>query len=194
MGSDVLNPLSSPLGHKFPLNNCNSIPTSNSTRCFSTSSGGRGAGGGRWESNNRRQKEYQRFIFDDELRANFKEDDFGFGSAVKQRIWWSDDSSLWGDDYEDEEAGFGSFGVKEDSIGFAWVTKVTLSFCKEKAFVKFSFLHLLLSIYVKLNLKCVQTYTLLGSFVTHCFIMYVLYLTVSFYEYDVWIYCIICCC
>lgn len=124
MGSDVLlNPLSSPLGHRFPLNNCNSIPTSNSTRCFSTSSGG-----GRWESNSRRQKEYQRFIFDDELRANFKEDDFGFGSAVKQRIWWSDDSSLWGDDYEDEEAGFGSFGVMEDSIGFAWVTKVLRAF------------------------------------------------------------------
>ncbi|KAF3653169.1 putative ammonium transporter 1 member 2-like [Capsicum annuum] len=111
MGSDVLqfltcpslhNPVSSPLLPRFPLNN--------STRCSSTSSGCRG------HSNSRRRKDYQGFSWDEEIRANDKGEDFGFG----KRIWWSDEY-----DIEDEEdAGIDGFGTMDASIGFAWVIKI----------------------------------------------------------------------
>lgn len=115
----LLNPLSSPLRHRFPLNN----PTSDSTRCFSISSGGRGGAGARWHSNSKRLKDYQGFSWDNEIRAN---DEFGFGGSTKQRIWWSGDPSPWGDEYdvEDEEAGIDGFGSMDGSIAFAWVMKV----------------------------------------------------------------------
>ncbi|KAG5611142.1 hypothetical protein H5410_022423 [Solanum commersonii] len=130
MGSEVLqfltspalfNPLSSPLRNRFPLNNS----TSNPTRCVSTSSGGRGGAGGRWHSNSKRPKDYQGFSWDDEIRANDKGEEFGFGGSTKQRIWWSGDPSTWGDEYdvEDEEAGIDGFGSMEGSIGLSWVMK-----------------------------------------------------------------------
>ncbi|KAK6791788.1 hypothetical protein RDI58_010869 [Solanum bulbocastanum] len=135
MGSEVLqfltspalfNPLSSPLRYRIPLNNS----TSNSTRCVSTSSGGRGGAGGRWHSNSKRPKDYQGFSWDDEIRANDKGEEFGFGGSTKQRIWWSDDPSTWRDEYdvEDEEAGIDGFGSMEGSIGFPWAMKVLRAF------------------------------------------------------------------
>lgn len=116
MGSDVqfltspalLNPLSSPLRRRFPLNNS----TSNSTCCFSTSSGGRG--------NSRRPKDYQGFSWDEDIRANDKGEEFGFG----QRIWWSDEYDV----EDEEEAGIDGFGIMEGSIGFSWVMKVLRAF------------------------------------------------------------------
>ncbi|KAL3339505.1 hypothetical protein AABB24_028217 [Solanum stoloniferum] len=135
MGSEVLqfltspalfNPLSSPLRYRIPLNNS----TSNSTRCVSTSSGGRGGAGGRWHSNSKRPKDYQGFSWDDEIRANDKGEEFGFGGSTKQRIWWSDDPSTWRDEYdvEDEVAGIDGFGSMEGSVGFAWAMKVLRAF------------------------------------------------------------------
>ncbi|XP_049389651.1 uncharacterized protein LOC125854214 [Solanum stenotomum] len=135
MGSEVLqfltspalfNPLSSPLRYRFPLNNSTSYPT----RCVSTSSGGRGGAGGRWYSNSKRPKDYQGFSWDDEIRANDKGEEFGFGGSTKQRIWWSGDPSTWGDEYdvEDEEAGIDGFGNMEGSIGLSWVMKVLRAF------------------------------------------------------------------
>ncbi|XP_004237512.1 uncharacterized protein [Solanum lycopersicum] len=135
MGSEVLqfltppilfNPLSSPLRYRFPLNST----TSNSTRCVPTSSGRWEGAGGRWHSNRNRPKDYQGFSWDDEIRANDKGEEFGFGGSTKQRIWWSCDPSTWGDEYdiEDEEAGIDGFMSMEGSIGFSWVMKVLRAF------------------------------------------------------------------
>uniref|UniRef100_M1CSU4 Uncharacterized protein n=1 Tax=Solanum tuberosum TaxID=4113 RepID=M1CSU4_SOLTU len=141
MGSEVLqfltspalfNPLSSSLRYRFPLNNS----TSNPTRCVSTSSGGRGGAGGRWHSNSKRPKDYQGFSWDDEIRANDKGEEFGFGGSTKQRIWWSGDPSTWGDEYdvEDEEAGIDGFGSMEGSIGFSWVMKETYAKVRSRGY------------------------------------------------------------
>ncbi|MCD7454351.1 hypothetical protein HAX54_024440 [Datura stramonium] len=113
----LLNPLSSPLRCSFPLNNS----ASNCTHCFSISSGARGGAAARWHSNSRRPKDYQGFSWDDEIRANDKGEEFGFGSTANQHIWWSGDEY----DIEDEETGFDGFGIMEGSIGSAWVMKGT---------------------------------------------------------------------
>ncbi|CAH9051779.1 unnamed protein product [Cuscuta europaea] len=100
--------------------------SSTSVCCFCARHGGH-RGGSRWESKARSNQ--QRFRFEEDFLANGgqRDADFGFGKAVKQRSWWSDDEPFGGngfeDDDEDEDEDFGGFGAKEGSIGVSWIFK-----------------------------------------------------------------------
>ncbi|KAA8538961.1 hypothetical protein F0562_025653 [Nyssa sinensis] len=96
----------------------------NTKRCRSAGYGGRG-GRPRRDSNAEKTIRTERFRFN--LEDGFLSDDeddeeFGFRSGAKQRVWWSDDSL----DMDDDDGG--QFGVLEDSVGFAWIFKVFSAF------------------------------------------------------------------
>ncbi|PIN19970.1 hypothetical protein CDL12_07361 [Handroanthus impetiginosus] len=126
MGSRAIQFLSQfpiPVSHnyyrRFVYDNCSNSKT-RWTQCFS---GGR-SGGSRWDwekgrNPNRRSRFSDAYVTDD----YDEEVEFGFRSAAKKRMWWSDDYYAE-DDWEEDEG----LGILEASIGFNWVLKVFRAF------------------------------------------------------------------
>lgn len=96
---------------------------------FSPKAGGR-VGGSEWERSktststhepHRRSRPSYEF--------DFYEDEFGLGNARKQRRkWWSEDSSPWDTDIDDDDELLDGLGILEGSIGFSSIFKVLGSF------------------------------------------------------------------
>ncbi|CAI9754527.1 unnamed protein product [Fraxinus pennsylvanica] len=86
--------------------------------------GGR-SGGSNWDGE-RTVKPKQRSRFGNQYvtdEYDGEEEEFGFGNAAKQRIWWSEECYDEGEEEEDE-----GFGILEGSIGFNWIFKVFRAF------------------------------------------------------------------